>query len=331
VEHDLMVARALRRGDEAAIRELIEELGSIVNAGRRADLAYQIATLEQELGWYSDSLVHLAEAADLWERMGVRVWRSLALEVTASSLLNLGRVDEARSAARQADDLLAGWRDGVTVARTRQLLSGIELRAGDYRAAADILDRAEEAVEPGSSERRALEVDRAWLELATGHVAEARRRIEGLSADDERTHWASVAELAIGALSDEPELRVAEVGIRSPQGSLVVAGFRSVALTRLGRPDEAAVEITTAIATASKWEGSRLRLLDAFDSLALAWLASRDDRGPTLLAATDEWRQRLGLARYPVMQPLLDATISGEARPGNPGWDWPDLLAYALG
>ncbi|MGH3079056.1 MAG: ATP-binding protein [Gaiellaceae bacterium] len=139
---------AIRRGDVARVRTFAEEsLASHRRAGRfpkgEAQAVSSLAWVARQEGDLDRALELLDESGRMCDEAGFRWWRAGTLANAGEVLVELGRLDEARSRVQQALAMSRSMHDRFGVVYELRLLAEIDAAAGDLRRAGVLLGATE--------------------------------------------------------------------------------------------------------------------------------------------------------------------------------------------
>ena len=139
---------AIRRGDVARVRTFAEEsLAAHRRAGRfpkgEAQAVSSLAWVARQEGDLDRALELLDESGRMCDEAGFRWWRAGTLANAGEVLVELGRLDEARSRVQQALAMSRSMHDRFGVVYELRLLAEIDAAAGDLRRAGVLLGATE--------------------------------------------------------------------------------------------------------------------------------------------------------------------------------------------
>jgi predicted ATPase/class 3 adenylate cyclase len=139
---------AIRRGDVARVRTFAEEsLAAHRRAGGfpkgEAQALSSLAWVARQEGDLQRALELLDESGRMCDEVGFRWWRAGTLANAGDVLVELGRIDEARSRVQQALGMSRSMHDRFGVVYELRLLAEIAAAAGDLRRAGVLLGATE--------------------------------------------------------------------------------------------------------------------------------------------------------------------------------------------
>ena len=139
---------AIRRGDVARVRAFAEEsLAAHRRAGRfpkgEAQAVSSLAWVARQEGDLQRALELLDESGRMCDEAGFRWWRAGTLANAGDVLVELGRLDEARSRVQQALAISRSMHDRFGVVYELRLLAEVAAAAGDPRRAGVLLGATE--------------------------------------------------------------------------------------------------------------------------------------------------------------------------------------------
>lgn len=281
--------------------------------------------LETNLHRPADGRAHLLEGLQLSERRGDRYWLGMFWHWNGQTLIQAGRINEARAALQSAlDACLALHYATFAVYSLAQLAVCATLR-GEFDCAGDLLDQARElAPEGGPTAIADQETERGFWLFARGDLVDARACIEAaLSAQLDQGNLVEAnylrglrAAVALFAGDAEVARSLAEDAVAEARA----AGMR----WQLGRAllMQARAHLNcdaSELAEASAHEalnvvedfGDLVATVDVLETLAaIAATADSPVEGARLLGAASRLRAELGYARFPVDEKPYQDTVA---------------------